>query len=122
MQQEKTLKEIEREWRVAFAAMHPLYQSPQDDNRVIHVTSFDGDRGVAGYVICVDGSPPHGILLAQVRSGNTLCGVTLILSMDGRSKRVRVPEDLPGRSPMLKGERLVAATQELVDWYYETRQ
>ena len=34
-----------------------------DPDRKIHINSFDGAYGVAGYVLAVNGSPPHGTVI-----------------------------------------------------------
>lgn len=53
------MNETERNWRLA---LQDITGFPNDPSRPICITPFEGRYGPAGYVIAVNGSPPHGIV------------------------------------------------------------
>lgn len=61
-------------------ALYASFHLPWNDssaNRAIHITSFTGAYGVAGYVLCVEGTPPWGTVVFN-------CGTQRVMAWYGR--------------------------------------
>lgn len=89
----QSVSSAEAEFRVALAALASM--AGDMEGRPVCVTPFSGRYGTAGYVLAVNGSPPRGLVVAQVDGHGRLRAAT-VLGNDGRARRIRQPA--PGTS------------------------
>jgi hypothetical protein len=74
-------------WKAAYAMMVDKHCSFETEREVC-ITPFEGNYGVAGWVIVINGSPPRGILTVVGKDPESIRGMVMMDEW-GNSKRIR---------------------------------
>lgn len=95
-------------------ALYKITRHAVDLTREVIVSPFNGNYGLAGYVIAVNGSPPRGMAITQY-DGHDLRMMTVIKDGAGFAKRIEPPHEASHRNGKSHRE-LWEATQALIEF------
>lgn len=82
------------------------------EKRKLICTPYDGSYGIAGWVICVEGSPPKGTLVLTERAGKD--GPFFYIRF-GKSKRIKAAKQLATIAEFYKEHLSKSETPLVVD-------